>query len=348
MDNSNLFLDPDQFLFSFESPNANFIEMSREAYRRSLFCDGRIVAASDKKSVIPYRKLVDLHKASDLAPPNVSFIFHTGHCGSTLLAKALEVNESILVYREPLALRQLGAEYAYNIAGRIIPEDWSERLRLVTALLGRHYKENSHILVKANAPVNFIIPQVLADTISNPPLFLYFPLEDYILAWLRSPNHRNWLTALCNETQLGVQKYAPLENNLSVAQIAGSLWFSQMMNFVEAMEQTSDAVSLYAEELFDKPEAVMKAVYQHFNIQFTQEQLNVIIKGGLFSRYSKNPEVAFNNSMRLKRKEELRRIIHHEIKEAHDWIKSFGGEKSLPKSLKSPLCGDAPDLLSTF
>lgn len=348
MDTSNLFQDPDQFLFEFEPPNATFVEMSREAYRRSLFCDGRIVAASDKKSAIPYKKLIDQHKASKLAPPNVSFIFHTGHCGSTLLAKALEVTEDILVCREPLALRQLGVEYSFDIAGRTIPEDWSDRLRLVVALLGRQYEENSRVIVKANAPVNFIIPEVLAETAARPPLFLYFPLEDYVLAWMRSPNHRNWLVGLCNETQLGIQKYAPLESNLSVAKVAGSLWFAQMMCFAEAMEQTPGAVSLSGEEFFNNPATVMRAIFKHFDIQNSEEQFRAIIRGNLFSTYSKNPDHAFDNSMRLSRKENLRVIIHNEIKEAHDWIKSFGGDKQLPKSLASPLCGDAPDLLSTF
>ena len=125
----------------------------------------------------------------------MSFIFHTGHCGSTLLAKALEVTDDVLVCREPLALRQLGVEYAFEIAGRTVPENWSERLGLVLALLGRRYNETSQVIVKANAPVNFIIPQVLAEITSGPPLFLYFSLEDYILAWMRSPNHRNWLIA---------------------------------------------------------------------------------------------------------------------------------------------------------
>ena len=348
MDTPNLFQDPDQFLFEFDAPNAKFIEMNREAYRRSLFCDGRVVAASDRKWAVPYKKLIDEHKASTSAPSNVSFIFHTGHCGSTLLAKALEVTDDVLVCREPLALRQLGVEYAFDIAGRTVPEDWTDRLRLVVSLLGRHYEDNSQVIVKANAPVNFIIPQVLAETAARPPLFLYFPLEDYVLAWMRSPNHRNWLIALCNETQLGIQKHAPLESNVTVAQAAGSLWFAQMMNFAEALELTPGAVSLDAEALFDNPATVMRATYKHFDIQHSEEQFAAITNGNLFSKYSKNPDVAFDNSMRLGRREKLRGIIHNEIKEANDWIKSFGGDKKLPKSLASPLCGDAPDLLSTF
>jgi hypothetical protein len=85
------------------------------------------------------------------------------------------------VLREPLALRQLA----------LAPDP--RRLALTLAMLSKRYRDDAPTLVKANVPVNFLLPALVAAAPEARSIFLYATLPDYLLAILRSDNHREWL-----------------------------------------------------------------------------------------------------------------------------------------------------------
>jgi hypothetical protein len=115
------------------------------------------------------------------ATPANSWIFHVAHCGSTLLARALDAPGANLVLREPLALRQLA----------LAPDP--ARLAVTTAMLSKRYQADAPTLIKANVPVNFLLPELVALNPGARAIFLYLGLDDYLLAILRSDDHRAWL-----------------------------------------------------------------------------------------------------------------------------------------------------------
>ena len=101
----DLFASPDHYLHSFEGDAAVFVPMDREAYRRSIFLDGRTRPAANRSMRLPAGALVEPVRR----PEPTGSIFHVAHCGSTLLARALDRPSTNLVLREPLALRQLAS-----------------------------------------------------------------------------------------------------------------------------------------------------------------------------------------------------------------------------------------------
>jgi hypothetical protein len=173
----DLFASPDHYLHSFEGDSALFMPMDRAAYRRSIFLDGRISPAAAQTMKIPVAAIVDPARK----PRTTAWIFHVAHCGSTLLARALDRPAGNLVLREPLALRQLA----------LVPN--AERLALTAAMLSKRYRDDLPTLVKANVPVNFLLDDLVALDPEAPAIFLYSSLDDYLLAILRSENHRGWL-----------------------------------------------------------------------------------------------------------------------------------------------------------
>src|SRR6478735_4694267 len=97
----DLYSSPDHFLHSFDNDAALFVPMDRAAYHRSIFLDDRISPAGDGVAPVPLAAL------TNVPPPRpTGWIFHVAHCGSTLLARALDTLGGNLVLREPLALRQ--------------------------------------------------------------------------------------------------------------------------------------------------------------------------------------------------------------------------------------------------
>src|SRR5688500_13065439 len=122
----DLFASPDHYLHSFEGDLALFMPMDRAAYHRSIFLDGRISPAANQTMKIPVGALIDPARK----PRTTGWIFHVAHCGSTLLARALDRPSGNLVLREPLALRQLA----------LAPD--AQRLALTAAMLSKRYRED--------------------------------------------------------------------------------------------------------------------------------------------------------------------------------------------------------------
>jgi hypothetical protein len=319
-----LFATPDHYLFAFDDNRAVIRAMDRAAYHRSIFLDRRIFAAGEAAFEAPLAPLLAWREARQPEPPRIGWIFHIAHCGSTLLARALDWPEQSLVLREPLALRQLGVER--------IPGD--PRLPLVAALLGRRYRAGAPAIVKANVPVNFIAADLLALDPEAPAIFLYFPLRTYLLAILRSDPHCRWVM---NVT-------AQLPGNPGGGDVvvrAAWLWLTQMQLYDAALTRFPGARSLHAEDLFQAPRDVLGAAAAHFGMDVAAAELDATVNGPLFATYSKGAGQPFDNAARLAQQAEAAARLGPELERARLWV----SQRVAPVRLEKPLAGESPDLL---
>ena len=100
-------LDPAWHLFDIDpaSSQGAWLELSENVFRDASFLDQRVagLATAQRRAEIDpaYKEIT----AADSQPPH--FIFHLGHCGSTLLSRALASTPAVLPLREPLTLRRL-------------------------------------------------------------------------------------------------------------------------------------------------------------------------------------------------------------------------------------------------
>ena len=295
-----MFGSPDHYLHSFDGSDALFMPMDRAAYRRSIFLDRRISPARDGIMRVPRSALAE---ASAAQP--TSWIFHVAHCGSTLLARALDELGEGIVLREPLALRQLA----------LIP-DPGALLAPTLALLSRRYPGAGPTLIKANVPINFLLPQITASDPQACAVFLYCTLPDYLAAILRSDNHRAWLR---NVTGLLAEHFeAELPTN--DAELAAMLWLAQLTRFDEAFSAMPNARSLDAEVFFARPAEVLVAASGLFGLAYTPGEAAGLVAGPLFNTYSKNPAHGFGNAERVARKAAKLVELAAEIAAAERWI----------------------------
>ena len=300
---------PDHFLHRFEGEDAIFVAMDAAAYRRSIFLDRRISPAGDQEIQLAVAALIHL-PVQPATPPPLGWIFHMAHCGSTLLARALGELGDNIVLREPFALRQLAFE----------PDP--ARLALVMAMLARRYAAHAPTIVKANVPVNFLLPAITARDPGARAIMLHCQLPDYLLAILRSDNHRGWLRNVT--TQLG-GNLGDL-SRASDAQRAAALWLAQTRRFADALGAMPDARSLDAERFFAKPGATLAAVADHLGVAARPDAIAALVAGPLFATYSKNPALAFDNAARLARREVLEPALAAEIGAARHWLDRTAGD----------------------
>lgn len=299
----DLLRSPDHYLHSFDGPDAVFVRMDREAYRRSIFLDQRIQPLSPEPSIVPLRDMGPMPEID-----RVGWIFHLAHSGSTLLARALDVPDGNLVLREPLALRQMGVAYE------------PARLDIVLALLGRRYATNLSTIVKANVPVNAILPQIAARIPNVTAIFLWCPLHDWLLAVLRSPGHRQWVRGITQQLSGWLGDLPALDD----ACLAAALWLKQMRAFEAAMTLWPEARSLNAECFFADPAPALVTAGALFEVPMSADRAARIVDGELFASDAKRPAMKFDNDMRLEHRAALEAELAPELVRAQRWLDERG------------------------
>jgi hypothetical protein len=295
-----LFGSPDHYLHSFDGGEAVFVPMDRAAYARSIFLDRRISPAGNGALRVPQSALAQ----APVAQPT-GWIFHVAHCGSTLLARALDELSDDLVLREPFALRQLA----------LLP-DPGDLLGQTLALLSRRYPGAGPTLIKANVPVNFLLDRIVVSDPAAAAVFLHCSLRDYLLAILRSDTHRAWLRAVTSQL-------APYLGDLSAladAELGAALWLAQHRRFAAALELMPNARSLDAEVFFAEPSRVLAATAGLLGREIDSAAIAALVAGPLFGSYSKNPAQAFDNATRLARRAAVAAEIAAELDVAESWL----------------------------
>ncbi len=295
-----LFGSPDHYLHSFDGAEALFVPMDRAAYSRSIFLDKRISPAGSGVLRVPHGALGQAPAAQP-----TRWIFHVAHCGSTLLARALDELGEGIVLREPLALRQLA----------LLP-DAGDLLAPSLALLSRRYPGEGATLIKANVPVNFLLDRIVARASDAAAILLHCSLRDYLLAILRSDNHRAWLR---NVTGLLAHHLGDL-SALNDAELGAALWLAQQRRFAGALAAMPNARSLDAELFFSEPRVVLAGAARLFGLAVEPVALDALVAGPLFSTYSKNPSQAFDNAARLARRDHLQSALAIELVSAEQWL----------------------------
>jgi hypothetical protein len=324
---------PNLYLYAFEGDDALFLEMDRAAYARSIFFDRRISPSADGLLTVPISQLL----AANLPPPgSIGWIFHMAHGGSTLLARALDINGRSLVVREPATLRALGVEAASN-AGR--PD--SDRVQM----LSRRFHDDEKVVVKANVPVNAILPDLLALFSEPKAVLLHFGLEDYLTAILRSENHRNWVTFIFGELRLARHFGIKPGQDIAIAEQAAALWLYQIRRFVDTLASNPGLCSVDSNLFFDSPRACLLAASAYFGFSLGERDADGLIGSELFATYSKNPGARFDNGDRLARVREVRKAIGPDLLIARRWLDAHIADAPLPERLPQPLYGENGPLL---
>ena len=275
-------------------------------------------------------------------PPRLNFIHHVAQCGSTLLARALD-DGAALGIREPFALRQLGVQA--GASGEHAGENWSAMLSLVLSLLGKRFDAAAPVVIKGNVPISMIAAPIAALDPGQAGILLHFPLDDYLAAVLRTPNHGQWVDSVVGELRLGQDRVVGPIEGLSTPERAAALWLSLVTHYDRLLTAHPQMRSLDANRLFDQPAPTIAAAAALFGIPMADDQAQAIAAGPLFHSYGKNPEQPYDPGQRVERREETRRDHADEFAAARRWVEGRLGDAGLPDALANPLLGEVAPLL---
>ena len=183
-------------------------------------------------------------------------------------------------------------------------------------MLSKRYRSEAPTIVKANVPVNFLLPELVAADPGARAIFLHLGLRDYLLAILRNDKHRAWVRNVTGQLAAHLGDLSALPD----AERAAALWLAQMRAFAAAIAQLPHARSLDAEAFFAAPRDMVERAARHLEVPMAGAEIDALVAGPLFSTYSKNPELPFDNEARLARRGELEASLAPELEQAQAWI----------------------------
>lgn len=178
-------VDPDRDTVTFLPTNVGSL-------RRPSFIDGRTDFATGPAASLSLDAILAETEAARVAGPD-RMIFHVSFCGSTLLARMLEVPGAAFVLKEPNLLVDLaGWKKAAGPGG---DPRLAATLAWARSALRRPWRADEHILVKPSNWANNLVGDLTADPASIRPLFVTMERRAFLQAVLRGGRDRLAFTA---------------------------------------------------------------------------------------------------------------------------------------------------------
>lgn len=255
------------------------------------------------------------------ANPPLGFLFHSAFCGSTLLTRALAQQGAAMGLSEPVLLndvvgfRRRGAE----------PRAVARLADLATRLLGRPFGAGEKVVVKPSNVVNPLAELLLALRPDSPALFLYAPLETFLISVARKGLPcRLWVRELLagylhdGFVSLGFEAEDYFrQTDLQVAAVG---WLAQHAYFHHlAAKVGPDRIrSLDANVMTAQPFAAITATARHLGIDLDEQAIAEIVSGPSFTQHSKSGQ-SFSPESRTAEYAAAREAYGAEIDLVVDW-----------------------------
>ena len=285
--------DPDYLPFKLDLGNRRLLLLRLTAEQRAgaAFLDERALPAEPQAAWIPLSLLAEA--APSTHGTSADFIFHIGHCGSTLLSRVLQSWQGVQVLREPLPLRTLAA--ALDSSGIARDED-SMLLRPMIALWSRPQTSSTRTVIKATSSCNGLIEPIL-EVGGGRALLLDMPLVAYLSTLLKAEaSVRDALAAEPGRRQhlAGLIAAGTLPQADSVAERCALGWVAERVRF-HALSQGHHGARVMRidfEDLLARPDAVLADIATH--LQLPRDGLAAALASPAWSRYSKAETYAYD------------------------------------------------------
>jgi hypothetical protein len=324
---AELWSDAAWHLFSLDmvAASAQCLKLSEAEFHAASFLDQRLLV-SRHTHTLPLAEFQSLvgHPSNPTESPSTNFIFHIGHCGSTLVSRALAANTAVLPLREPLGLRQLAA-----IPVQQRNESWAWTLRLVLAAHSRVFRPGQASMIKATSTCNSLIHPLMELAPQSKSLLLYLPLESYLAGLL---GKQTPAIDLRGHAASRLQEWQTLTGNplqqhegedFSEAQLAVLAWLTSMARLLQASaRQPGRCYLLNFEKFLADPPGSLEHLIKFFHLDASRTEI-LTAWPDISVGYSKQPEhpySAFNRARTLARGRQQR---GDEISSGLQWAKKL-------------------------
>lgn len=273
--------------FDFVADRVLVIRLPLEKRKSASFLDDRILGADVEGGWAEWAQIKDA--VGNIPPAKPDFIFHIGHCGSTLISKLIEDASGCHTMREPVALRTFAHSVADdgNGVSMMSRADLSERMQVFLDLTGKP----GHTIIKATSICTDLIDG-WPPSANSKAVFCYVSPRRYIATMLggannsidlktHAPMRLQRLRKLCGDdiTSLSV---------LSPGQLCALSWACEAAAASAAIDGSKRIKAVNFDEFLKHPQEGLSMLCTHLDLKAEQVRISKAIDGPIMQKYSKD------------------------------------------------------------
>ena len=292
-------------MFDYSPPHRSFMftSLDETGYAQTIFLDTRMQLSPRMLEHVTF-DAVDAAFPDRFSLPPAGYLFHTGHCGSTLISRALGVSREVLGIREPMTLRTLATTLreVNKPLGWFDEAGW-ERLKTILLLaLERRFRPTQLPIIKCTSTCNNLAEPILNCHPERRAVFLHQSLETTLAGLFRSRRTPRDLVAQSRDR---VQEWHDLTGNddlhlatLDPEQVAVLSWLASMQRFETAQRQFPDRVlRIDFDEFLGSPDAGLQKLAAFFGLESKADKMKAAFPQ-IASAYSKDPSQRYSTAKR--------------------------------------------------
>jgi hypothetical protein len=277
---------------------ALIVRITEAELRTASFLDERLGMQGRVGFWMPLEGIAAAASSVSQAQPSADFIFHIGHCGSTLLSRLLDQSSNVLGLREPLPLRELSENMRdlESPLSRLNRAQWEGVLAASLTLLGRRFTEQQRIIIKATSTCNGLVDPVLGLYPESRAVLLYIRLEPYLATMAKgvaggldalhaAPARLQFLHDFLDDRSIRLP-------DLETPEIVAMNWVAELARF-EHLSRTSPArerlLMLDFEQLLADIPGVLGDVCRHLDIPEADSDSTQDPHTSVLAAYAKSP-----------------------------------------------------------
>lgn len=268
------------------------VRLSEADLREHSFLDERIL----KQGIAHEWVAWDQFEAAAAMLPHKApaYIFHVGHCGSTLLSRLISAATGTQALREPLPMRTIAFEKADGPAAFLTGKELQKRMSLFERAWSRG---PSKTVVKATSICSNLMAMVdpsaaIAFVHQQPEIHLAVTLAgENTLGDLRG--FAQYRYRRLQETAVDMQPLA----EFSVGELAALSWLTEAIAAHSSMQQRS-VTTLDFDRFLAEPAEHLAEVCRRLELRADPERIQTAITGPIMKSYSKAPEHAYGPELR--------------------------------------------------
>lgn len=308
---------------------AVLVPMDEAGYRASTFLDSRLQRASGADVGTGIGALAHGVAATMPAPAPLHFLFHIGHCGSSLLSRLLGELPGLFSLREPPPLLLVAQVFRYlGTPGFAITQaQWQVLHGLVLRLLSRSFRAGDTALVKPMSHVNAMLGELLRWHPDCRGVFLFVDARTFLATMLK-PRNRGEATIALRESRLRdyermTGERLPLADVAAPGVQAALIWLLQMTEGHEAMQAPDLRPRLHAlhfDAFLAEPQQQLSALASHLGAPAEDAAVRAVLGGPLMQTYAKSNDTAFGPAQRRAELAAGMREFATEMAEGLAWV----------------------------
>jgi hypothetical protein len=278
-----------------------FVELSARELAEASFLDQRILRRDARTAWLGWSD-IEQHLANRPRRGPDHYIFHVGHCGSTLISRLIQ-EAGVPSLREPLPLRTLAEVHAEldTAACRWTRTRFAQRLAITADLFGRGDGVRS---IKATSFCNDLAVPLLQYRPAANASIVYTQLRPYLANVLIGPNSRLDILSgapmrvrrLTARVQADIGRLA----EMPLGVVAAMSWVCEMAALaatVDAYERSRIMLIDFDRFLRDVPAELTRLVL-HMAPDIDAKLIEAAASSPVLNRYSKAPEHAYDARLR--------------------------------------------------